>query len=160
MRTLIATLAALLIAGQAHAHGDAVPQKPVPRSSDAVAEAAATVDAFHGALAKGNRDAAAALLDDQVQIYEQGWVEKSKAEYAAHHLASDMAFAAATTSARTSRSGAIIGDLAYVTSEGTVSGTFKDKAVDSIVLETMVLRRGPNGWRIVHIHWSSRNTKK
>lgn len=160
MKTLTLALVALLIATQAHAHGNAVPQSPTPGNGEAVAEAAATVDAFHDALAKGDPGAAAALLDDQVQIYEQGWVERSKTEYAAHHLASDMAFAAATASKRTSRSGSIIGDLAYVASEAAVTGTFKDKAVDSIVLETMVLRRSPDGWRIVHIHWSSRSAKK
>ena len=38
--------------------------------------------------------------------------------------------------------------------------TFKGKAIDSITLETMVLRREQSGWRIVHIHWSSREPKK
>jgi ketosteroid isomerase-like protein len=31
--------------------------------------------------------------------------------------------------------------------------------VNSITLETMVLRRDADGWRIVHIHWSSRKPK-
>lgn len=49
-------------------------------------EAAAVVDAFHAALSRGDTMAAAALLDPKVLIYESGRAERSKAEYAAHHL--------------------------------------------------------------------------
>ena len=52
------------------------------------------------------------------------------------------------------------GDLATVISEGETTGTFKGKPIDSVTLETMTLRRGPDGWRIVHVHWSSRAAKK
>jgi hypothetical protein len=121
-------------------------------------EAALVADAFHAALQKGDRGAALAALDDSVQIYEQGWVENSKAEYADHHLGADMKFAAATTSRQTARNGSLVGDLAFVTTES-ANGTFEAKPVDTINLETMVLRRSEKGWRIVHIHWSSRKPK-
>lgn len=123
-------------------------------------EAASIVDAFHDALSRGDREAALAALDDQVQIFEQGWVERSKAEYASHHLESDAAFSKAVTSTQTARAGAVIGDLAYIATESRAAGRFKDKDVDSVAIETMVLRRDQAGWRIVHIHWSSRDAKK
>jgi ketosteroid isomerase-like protein len=160
MRTLVATLVLIFFSAWASAHGNAAAPPAVPEQSGAIEDATRTVDAFHGALAKGDRAAAQALLDDNVQIYEQGWVERSKAEYAAHHLDSDAQFSAATTRTLTARSGVILGDLAYVTSEGKVAGAFKGKAIDSVTLETMVLRRKQDGWRIVHIHWSSRDAKK
>jgi ketosteroid isomerase-like protein len=122
--------------------------------------AAATVDAFHAALAKGNRDGALALLGDDMQIYEQGWVERSKQEYASHHLASDIEFSAAVTRTQTKRGGTRIGNVAYVMTETKTMGTFEDKAINSIGLETMVVRRSGKAWRIVHIHWSSRDVKK
>lgn len=159
MRIAVAALFVIFLPGLASAHGTAT-QPAVPEKNSAIEEAAKTVDAFHDALVKGDRQAAQAFLDDQVQIYEQGWVERSKAEYASHHLESDAAFSAATTRTQTARSGTILGDLAYVISEGKVAGTFKGKAIDSITLETMVLQRAQGGWRIVHIHWSSRDTKK
>lgn len=122
-------------------------------------DAAAIVDAFHAALKKGDGDRVKALLDDKVTIYEQGYVENSKAEYANEHLASDLKFAAATTSSQTTRSVTVLDALAYVTSEAHTTGTFEGKPVNSIGIETMILRRGADGWRIVHIHWSSRKAK-
>jgi ketosteroid isomerase-like protein len=135
--------------------------RPASATTDPpVEEAAAVVDAFHAALTKGDRDAALALLDDDVRIFEQGWVERSKAEYAAHHLESDAEFAMAVSSAQTTRTGTIVGDLAYVATESASKGKFKDKDVDAISIETMVLRLSESGWQIVHIHWSSRKAKE
>ena len=143
----------------ASAHGTKPQQPPTP-SSNSVTAAAATVDAFHAALAKGDATAAQALLDDHVQIFEQGWVERSRAEYASHHLESDIKFSSTTTAKRTSRSSGASNDLAYVMSEGTVTGNFNGRAINSVTLETMILRRASAGWRITHIHWSSRDAKK
>lgn len=122
-------------------------------------EAAEIVDAFHTALAKGDRGAALATLTDTVAIYEQGWVESSKANYAKEHLGEDVKFARSTKSEQTHRTGLLTGDLAFVTTEGHTTGTFEGKPVDAITLETMILRRTSDGWRIVHIHWSSRKPK-
>lgn len=160
MRITVAALLLILLPAFAFTQATAALQSTGLDKHVAIEEAAKTVDAFHDALEKGNHQAAQALLDDQVQIYEQGWVERSKTEYASHHLESDAAYSAATTSTQTARSGTILGDLAYVISEGKVSGTFRGKAIDSITLETMVLRRVQDGWRIVHIHWSSRDSRK
>lgn len=113
--------------------------------------AAKVVDAFHAALVKGDRDAALALLADDVQIFEQGWVERSKAEYAADHLASDIEFSAAVASAQTARSGTAAGPMAYLSTEARMTGTFKGRNVDSISLETAMLLHTGSGWRIAHL---------
>ena len=149
-------------AAYAHEQTTALDSAPIAAPGDpaAFADAAKTIDAFHAALSKGDRELALSFLDGRVQIYEQGWVERSKTEYASHHVESDAKFSAATTRTQTARSGVVIGDLAYVASEGNVSGSFNGKAVDSITLETIVLRREQGSWRIVHIHWSSRAAKK
>jgi ketosteroid isomerase-like protein len=129
-------------------------------AAHAGSEAEATVKAFHDALAQGNRDGALSTLSDEVSIYEQGWVEQSKAEYAAHHLDSDISFSKAVKSATTSVDVMVDGQIAVVTSQSTTKGTFEGKAIDSVGLETMVLRHVGDSWTIVHIHWSSRKAGK
>lgn len=133
-------------------HGEAPPARLAP----AAGEAAAAVEAFHEALRTGDRDAALALLAEDALIFEAGGAERSRAEYASHHLAADSAFAAATRATVTRRSGDASGEVAWITSEGRTTGEFNGRAVDRISTETMLLRREGGGWRIHHIHWSSR----
>ena len=118
-------------------------------------EAESVVDAFHSALAKGDTGAAAALLADDALIFEEGGAERSKAEYAAHHLPADAAFSQAVRSTTVRRSSDFVDGLAWVASEGRMKGAWKGKAVDRVTIETMVLRKTDEGWRIVHVHWSS-----
>lgn len=151
-------LAVLLATAVSHAAGEPKPAK-APLDTAVLAEATATVDAFHKALKTGDKPGALALLDDSVEIFEQGGVERSKAEYTASHLDADVAFSGATKATRMNRGGAILGNFAYITSESKVTGTFNGKPVNSISIETMVLHKSPAGWRILHIHWSSRNAK-
>lgn len=119
-------------------------------------EAARIVDAFHAALAKGDGAAAAALLAEDALIYEGGHAERSKAEYASHHAGADALYAAAVPSRLLRRDGFSEGGMAWIASESRATGVYKDKAVDRLTTETMILRKTPAGWRIVHIHWSSR----
>jgi ketosteroid isomerase-like protein len=119
-------------------------------------EPAAVVDAFHAALKAGDTAGALALLAEEAMIFEAGGAERSRAEYASHHLGADAAFAAAVESTMLRRSGRVDGDMAWIMSEGRTTGQFNGRAVDRLTAETMVLRRGPDGWRIQHIHWSSR----
>ncbi len=122
----------------------------------AASEAAKVVDAFHAALARKDTTGAAILLSDSALIFEGGYVECSKAEYASHHLGADAAYAAAVPTSLVSRSGFADGDMAWIASETRTTGTYKDKPVDRLSTETMILRKEVSGWRIVHIHWSSR----
>jgi ketosteroid isomerase-like protein len=121
---------------------------------------AAVVDGFHAALASGDTQAALDFLADDALIFEGGAVERSKSEYAAHHLAADAAFSQAVPGVRHHRSGEAIGEIAWITSEGHTIGTYKDKPVDRLTTETMVLKRVGDSWKIVHIHWSSAARKK
>lgn len=119
-------------------------------------EAASAVDAFHAALKAGDTAAALALMAPEVMIFEEGYVERTRDEYASHHLGSDAAFAAASEAVVEKRSGWADGDIAWITSEGRTTGQFNGRPVDSLTTETMVLKRHADGWRIHHIHWSSR----
>ena len=113
------------------------------------------VDAFHAALGRGDTRAAAALLADDALIFESGGAERTKAEYAEHHLPADAEFSRSVASTLTRRAGRSAGALAWIASEGRTTGTFKGKALDLVTTETMVLRREAGSWKIVHIHWSS-----
>lgn len=127
--------------------------------SPAARDAAMIVDAFHGALQAGNQAAAAALIASDALVYESGRAERSRTEYASHHLAADAAFAKATTRTITRRSGHIDNDVAWIATEAKTSGTYKDRPINGVSTETMVLRRSGGSWQIVHIHWSSANVK-
>lgn len=158
LKPAILALAVFLTPAVALAAGETKPVK-APLDTAVLAEATAAVDAFNKALRTGDKAGALALLDDGVEIFEQGSVERSKTEYTTAHLDADIAFSGATKATRTNRGGAILGNLAYITSESKVTGSFKGKPVNSISTETMVLHKAPSGWKILHIHWSSRDAK-
>ena len=54
------------------------------------------------------------------------------------------------------QSGDTVGDLAWVASESRITGTAKDRPIDLLSTETLVMRRRSDGWKVVHVHWSSR----
>lgn len=124
------------------------------------AEATAVVAAFHAALAAGDGDGALAHLAPEVVILESGGSEKSRDEYASHHLGGDMRFAAASTREMLDQRQETYGDTAVVLSWSRTIGSFGDRQIDSNGVETMVLRRAGNTWHIVHIHWSSRSNQR
>jgi ketosteroid isomerase-like protein len=154
--TLVITL--LLAAGGAEAHDAAASQ--ADRGAELLAsparEAAKVVDAFHAALAHGNAAAAAALLDDGAVIFEEGEAEQSKAAYVASHLPADISFLATVGETIRARTGAADAGLAWVATQGHMQGRAGGRAVSRETTESIVLRRTAQGWRIVHVHWSSR----
>jgi len=114
------------------------------------------VRAFHEALASSDSAAALELLAEDVVIYESGGVEASREEYRSHHLPADMAFASATEREATLDRSGRSGNIAWVLSRSTTTGTFREQEIQSVGTETMLLELTPDGWRIRHIHWSSR----
>ena len=118
----------------------------------------ATVHAFHEALANGNSAAVKELLDPNVLIFEAGGIERSLSEYAAHHLPADLKFMSSVTYKQERQTGHTEGDLAWIASEGRM--TAKGAGPERISTETLILRRRAGEWRIVHIHWSSREASK
>lgn len=154
-RYAIFGLATILLVGCQPSSPEAAKTQQVETSKPA----ADTVDAFHAALAAGDTKQALALLADDVLIYEDGGAEKSKDEYAAHHLEADMAFLKGVKQSAVAHSAQVNGDVAWVMNQGKTTGTYKDKAINSASTETVVLRRIDGEWKIVHIHWSSADIK-
>jgi ketosteroid isomerase-like protein len=149
----LALLAAHAVPAAAHdSHSNSTGHGSLP---PCVRGAALIVDAFHAALRRGDLSSAASLLAEDALVFEAGGVEQSKAEYEAEHLPADAEFTRAVPATISRRSGRSDGNVAWVASEGRVTGTFKGKAIDRLTTETMVLRRHGGSWKIVHIHWSS-----
>ncbi|GJL96125.1 MAG: hypothetical protein DHS20C05_25300 [Hyphococcus sp.] len=146
-----------------HHDNDAAPDTPVPdveAASDFDVSAypetpEGVVDAYAAALRAGDEPAVRAMLAQNVIIAEGGGAERSVEEYAGHHMPADMAFTAAVDFSRKNRDVIVSEDIATVISESQVHGEFRGEPVHSRMMETMVLRRIDERWRIVHIHWSS-----
>lgn len=144
-KSLAASVLALSLAG---VHADSLAASP----KEAVA-------AFHEALASGDKDRALALLSPAVAIYEAGYVERSRDEYAHHHLGGDMAFAKTTTRKVLRQGERIDGNTAVVWEETETTGSANGKPVHAFGTGTVVLEKKGDAWAIVHVHWSSRKAK-
>ena len=120
---------------------------------------AETLAQFHEALAAGKSEQANALLSPTIQIYESGYVERSRDQYVGHHLSSDIEFARTTENKVLKQSERVDGKLAVVMQETETTGTFKGKPVHLFGTETALLEQQGGNWVIVHVHWSSRKAK-
>lgn len=156
MKRLILAAVLAFSAPTATAHEAVSNPAPAQVIDEATRPVVAVVDAFHAALGSGNAEAVLAMLAEDVMVLEEGGAERSREEYAGHHLPADMAFAAATEAEATRRAAWIEGDMAWVLTEGRTTGQFNGRAIDRLTAETMILQRHADGWRIRHIHWSSR----
>jgi ketosteroid isomerase-like protein len=117
------------------------------------------VGEYHAAVASGNTVKALSLLGPAVRIFESGYAEESKDEYAAHHLPADIAFAKATNHKVLKSSERIAGDMAVVMQETDTQGSYKGAGIHLIGTETAVLEKTGEGWIVTHFHWSSRKAK-
>lgn len=116
----------------------------------------AAAKAFSGALAAKDEATVKTLLAPDVLIYESGGQESSREEYMSHHMKGDMAFLANAQIQIIDRKHGVNDDLAWVATRSRIIGKHKDEPVDVYSTETLVLKREPGAWRIVHVQWSSR----
>jgi ketosteroid isomerase-like protein len=114
------------------------------------------LNSFHAALNSGDEQTVMAVLSPDVLIFESGGAERSRAEYASHHMKSDMAFLAQMGHDEISQAASEQGDTAWIVTESRIYGRYKDKDIDIVSIETAILKRGEDGWKIEHLHWSSR----
>ncbi len=108
------------------------------------------------ALSEGDSAVLQDLLAEDVLIFESGGLEDGFADYASHHMPADMAFLRRIQRKPLSQKIFELGDHALVTSRVRLSGEFKDKPVDLLSTETLLLKLTDDGeWKVQHIHWSS-----
>ena len=131
---------------------------PVPGASSCrAADSAAAmrvVSRFHETLKRGDTTGIQALLAPDLKVLEGGGVE-NRQEYLSHHLSEDIEFAKAVNEKKTSTSYTCDGNVAWLVSTSTSTGTFNGRPIDSVGAELMILNRTTKGWKIRAIHWSS-----
>ena len=136
-----------------HDHGGAEISSSLSVDTGPMADLAAR---FSAALVAGDQAAVAQLVNPDVLIFESGNVESSRAEYEGDHMLADMAFLAALEVELISRKVIELGNNgAVVSSRSRLFGHYKDRDIDVLSTETLVLKKTNGKWRIVHIHWSS-----
>lgn len=146
---------ALVVAALGVTAAPALAQDPQTGAEESAA-IRAVVQGFKAALAAGDSTAALEYLHPDLVVYEGGHAE-SLAEYRAGHLAADMEFAAAVESRMLEQGLVFRPDMALWVSESESKGEFRGRAIDSHGTETIVLIPTEDaGWKILHVHWSSR----
>lgn len=152
----LAFLALLSMPALVPAHEPAAPQAAssvIPKSAQAVV---AVVDAFSDALKRGDIARASGYLHPDLLVLESGGAERNRAEYLTEHAGADAEFLREATIVPLARRAEASGSLAWVASESRIEYPREGATKRVLSTETMVLRRGADGWKIVHIHWSSR----
>lgn len=123
------------------------------------AAAVQVLDRFSAALAEGDVAAAAAFLAPDVLILETGGAEHSREEYLSGHARHDAEFLRSAGITLKRRKAEASGGLAWVGSESEIRTEKSGKPLLIHSTETAVLRKTSDGWRIVHLHWSSRTDR-
>lgn len=145
---LVAT--AMMAAAGSHQSASATANSAHKDSTDA----AATVDAFHKALERGDSAGALKLLASDAIILESGDSE-TRAEYRSHHLAADIAFTKAIPGVRGPLKVLIEGSTAWTVCSTSTQGDYNGRHINSAGVESMVLTKKAGEWHIRSIHWSS-----
>lgn len=153
MKNRLLAMAWLLLAGCAGPAGVAGPGESGMADSQ---EVSATLQAFEAALRAGDFETVSSLLDPHVLVLEAGGAERSREEYLASHAKADAEFLKDARSEEGQSAVKISGDVAWSTRTSEIHVDLDGEPVVVDSAETMVLRRAADGWKIVHIHWSSR----
>jgi len=153
---LSATLSAHETAATAGGGMPAFVQDVAPAAADAVE----VVDAFSAAIKAVKLEDAGKFLDPKVLILESGSSERSRDEYLGEHAIADAAFMQTAQQQPRYRQARVEGGIAWVGTESLLQFSKNDKPVLLLSTETMVLKKATDGWKIVHIHWSSRPAPK
>lgn len=114
------------------------------------------VSIFHDALSKGDTAEIMRILAPNVIIYESGFVERSRAEYAAHHLPEDIKFAQRSNLKVLNLAEKRMGDFSMVMEETETTAQQNNKQVKYFGTGSLLLEKIHDEWLITHIHWSSR----
>src|SRR5687768_18073923 len=128
----------------------APPQSP----ADDEAAVAAAVKEFQTAMDTGDAATVMRYIADDALMMEGGTIE-NRMQYETDHLPADLDFAKGMKAKRMPVKQDVRGDVAWVRTSTEFSGTFQEQPLALLGLETMVLTREPEGWRVRALHWSS-----
>ncbi len=125
-------------------------------ASDMPTDPGKFVEAFHKAMAKGDRETVLAFFDPELSVFESGSAELSLKEYASHHLAADIEFNSSTKRKVLDQQVMAAEDAAWILTRNTTKGKFRGRKIDLYGVETVNLVKHDGRWWINHIHWSHR----
>jgi len=158
--TAIALAGLLWLPLTAHAHdANAKAAAKLEAIDAAAAPVIAVIEQFSSALQAADFERVGDLLAEDALILESGGAERSRAEYLGGHAIHDAMFLKGAHSEVKNRTARIEGSIAWIGSESELHSTKDGKTMTLLSTETMVLKKTDAGWRIVHIHWSSRPKK-
>jgi len=126
---------------------------PTQSPADDEAAVAAAAKEFQTAMDTGDAPTVMRYLADDALMMEGGTIE-NRMQYEKDHLPADLEFAKGMTAKRMPVQQTVRGDVAWVRTSSEFRGTFEGKPLAILSLETMVMTREPEGWRIKALHWS------
>lgn len=116
--------------------------------------AEAALQSFQDALQIGNREVALQWLAPEVTITEAGVTDGSRDAYANQHMGVDMAFLKTAKVVLLDRQVHPAGDSTHIVSASRIAGRAGEIPVEVTVTERALLKKTPDGWRIVSIEWT------
>ena len=153
---------ATVVSGVAHAQPSAAPTSTTTTSSR-VATRATPADAavqvvndFMAALADGQLDAARQFMAPNAMVVANGQVLGNRDGYIDGAAKGDAAALKTVERVLVHRDAQVAADTAWVLSEKRVRAAGAPDGPSEPVFETMLLARTSSGWKISHIHWSTR----
>ena len=127
---------------------------PAQPSAKDEADVAAAAKAFQTAMDTGDGPTVMRYIADDALMMEGGTIE-NRMQYEQNHLPLDLEFAKGMTAKRMPVQQSVRGDVAWVRTSTEFSGTFEGQPLALLGLETMVMTREADGWKIKALHWSS-----
>jgi len=118
-------------------------------------EVAAVLEAFYGAIKRGDSKAAMSVIAPDALFIESGRLE-TRDEYEKNHLPADIDFEKQVNGKRDPLRITFAGDTAWVIATTEYDGKFDGNPVAFVSAQLMVLSYDAGAWRIRSIHWSSR----
>lgn len=109
---------------------------------------------LHTALRSSDEATIRSILADDVLIFEGSGAERSLEEYASHHMKSDMKFLKNMDTELLERNIMIHGDIAVSSSRSKMTGKYKNKDFNKVTVETLILKKSNDGWKVIRVHWS------
>lgn len=116
--------------------------------------AAKAIATFHRAIISGDEARVKAALHPDVLIFEGTGVERSRDQYASHHMKSDMKFMSGMRVTPVEQHVVVHGKMAFSMAKTHQKGSYKTKEYDFVSNESLSLTLVDGRWLITHIHWS------
>ena len=113
------------------------------------------IKSFHQAIRSGDVAAVKAALHPNVLIFEGKGIERSRDEYANHHMKSDIKFLSGMTATSLEQHVVVNGDMAFSMAKTHQKGSYNNKDYDFVSGESLSLAKVNGQWLITHIHWSN-----